>query len=285
MPHSSRNPSAHYIEIDNKHWLIDCGEGTQFRMIHYHLKRSKLDGILITHLHGDHYLGLFGLLSSMSMDQRTKPLVIAGHSDLREMINMHLSQGNYKLGYDIQFIALDNIEKDTEIVNDTFLKINAFPLDHRIPCWGFKFQYHRTLHKLIQDEIEHLSIEARKSLSQGINYNEEITLDKFTRLQVIKKSYAYCSDTRYSEKVTKSVMNVDALYHETTFLADNSKRAEETFHSTTKDAAKVALETNTKKLLIGHFSSRYEDPSCFLEEVKETFDNACIAEEGKEYII
>ena len=280
MPHKERNPSAHYIEIDNQYWLMDCGEGTQFRMLKYGFKRSKLDGILISHLHADHYLGLFGLLSSMSMDQRVKPLIIIAPSDLKKLIEFQFNKSSFQLSYRIDFLPLEESNKEVPLVDNGRFKIHTHPVQHRIPCWAFKFQYHRRIYHLRKDKISGLPVEALKVLSKGEDFSDTVMAADHTEVQIIDKKYVYCTDTLYLPEMISFAQGADALYHETTFLNEKKKRAIETFHSTTGDAAKIATEAEVNQLIIGHFSSRYDDVTVFLEETKEGFTNSFIAEEG-----
>ena len=283
MPHKERNPSAQFLEIDNNVWLIDCGENTQFRLLKYGLKRSKISGIVISHLHADHYLGLFGLLSSMSMDRRKNKLIIAGHSLLKQMIDLHFSHGDFDLGYEVEFISLDNLEPDHLLYNNNHLSINVHPVKHRVPCWAFKFSYLREVYHLETNKIKGLPVEALQKLSRGEDFSDTVRVDNHTNVQNIHKVYLYCTDTLRLKEIEQFAHQVNVLYHETTFLADNSKRAQETFHSTTEEAASLAEAAQVGQLLIGHFSSRYDDVSIFLEETQAIFENSVIAEEGKTF--
>lgn len=283
MPHKERNPSSQYLTIDQNVWLIDCGENTQFRLLKYGLKRSKIQGIVISHLHADHYLGLFGLLSSMSMDRRKKKLIIAGHSLLQQMIELHFSHGNFELGFDLDFISLDQLVPNDVLYDQKYFQVSVHPVKHRIPCWAFKFSYKRDVYHLDSDKIKGLPVEALQKLSNGENFTDTVRVEDYTELQCIDKTYVYCTDTIKLPAIEGFANGANALYHETTFLADNSKRAEETFHSTTEDAANLAKEAQVGELIIGHFSSRYDDVSVFLDQTQAIFENSNIAIEGKTF--
>lgn len=288
-PHKLRNPTSQYLQMQHEYWLIDCGEGTQFRMLQLGVKRSKLTGIVISHLHGDHYFGLFGLLSSLAMDKRTKPLIIIGPSKLQEMVEMHLTQGGYQLGYSINFISTDGITEKTTVYTNGFISIDSFPLVHRIPCAGYRFNYEQAVFHLNPEKIEEANIPQNyfSELSKGKDYvNEQGTVytnAEFTTIEHHNKSYAYCSDTAYSEKISDFIDAVDLLYHEATFLEDKLKRASETFHSTAIQAATIAKKAKVGKLLLGHFSSRYDELDEFLNQALTIFGSTELSEYGKTY--
>ncbi len=258
-------------------------------MLKLGLKRSKLTGIVISHLHGDHYFGLFGLLSSMSMDGRHAELVVAGPSALEQMITMHLNQGGYALNYPIRFISTDEVEARETLYEKGNVRVDAFPLKHRVHCTGFVIQYERVIHHLIPEALDEWSVpvEAYKQISTGADYQHHdgtlVSNGALVNREHILKSYAYCSDTCYFEELPEFIKGVDVLYHEATFLDVKAQRARETFHSTASQAATVARQGEVGQLLIGHFSSRYDGVEEFLYEARQVFKNTEIAEYSKSY--
>jgi ribonuclease Z len=289
-PHKTRYPAAQYLSTEGHHWLVDCGEGTQFRLMRMGLKRSKLEGIVITHMHGDHYLGLFGLLSSMSMDQRSKPLYIVGPSSLESLVKAHINQGGYQMSYAIEFIHTDGVKEKVTLLEQGGLKLESFPLQHRIPCWGYRFTYHKQTYHLKLDKIKLLGIpqSAWSQIGKGMDYADD-TMNymnaELTDKEEQWKSYAYCSDTAYFDELVNYIRGVDLLYHEATFLEAKSIRASETFHATANQAATIALKGQVRDLLIGHFSSRYDELDEFLIEAKQVFESTQIAEQGQVFSI
>lgn len=285
LPTLQRNPSAHFVECNNRFILLDCAEGTQIQLRKFKVKFQKIDVILITHLHGDHYFGLVGLLSSMHLLGRDKNLLIVGPENLEQLIRPQLEIGGNQLNYSITFKALPY--PSTELVyEDKKIQISCFPLVHRIPTHGFlisekaaKFK----LNKLAFDDFK-LKLADIPKIKEGY----DITLDNGTKISNDKlvlqpespKKYAYCSDTKYSEKIIPHISDIDLLYHEATFLEEHRDRAKQTFHSTAKDAAKIAKLADAKKLIIGHFSSRYQELDEHISEANTIFENVVLAEDG-----
>lgn len=286
-PNILRSPSAQWIQVEHQNWLMDCGEGTQFRLLEQGLKKSKLNGVIISHLHGDHYFGLFGLLTSMSLGNRNTPLTLIAPTRLKAMLDMLLNQGGYTLSFEINFIATDDVKSMESIYQDDYFSIDAFPLQHRIHCCGFKFSFNKTFYHLKPAILKELNIPVAhyKTIASGNDYKmDDETLVKnetLTIKEVVNKSYAYCSDTRYFEMLSSYVQDVDLLYHESTFSEDNMERALQTFHSTAMQAALVAKNANVGKLIIGHFSARYTDLDFLLDEAQSVFEATEIAEESK----
>ena len=289
-PIFNRNPSAQLLNVNEKYILIDCGEATQNQLLHFGLKANRIDQIFISHLHGDHYLGLVGLLSSLHLNGRTKPIDIFGPPELKEIMNIQFKHSQTELKYPINFKATrsDQFEK---IFQNYDVTVESFPLDHRIPCTGFKFTEKQRLRKIIKDKIEELSIpiEMIPLIKKGYNFtdkNGRVHLSEDLTIEAQRqKAYAYCSDTVCSWKYLSHIENVDMLYHESTFMHDMLSRAEETFHTTALQAAEVAAKANVKKLLIGHFSARYKDLQPLLDEAKAVFPETQLAIEGKTFEI
>jgi ribonuclease Z len=285
-PIFNRNPSAQLLNVNEKFILIDCGEATQNQLLHFGLKANRIDQIFISHLHGDHYLGLVGLLSSLHLNGRTKAMDIFGPTDLFEIINLNFKLSQTDLKYPINFKATNPLIPEL-LFENWDVSVESFPLDHRIPCTGFKFTEKQRLRKIIKSKIEELSIpiDMIPLIKKGQSFTDKkgrIHLaEELTTEADAPKSFAYCSDTVCSWKYINSIMNVDLLYHEATFMNDLLARAEETFHTTALQAAEVALKANAKKLLIGHFSARYRDLDPLLNEAKSVFLNTELAIEGK----
>ncbi|MGB4401194.1 MAG: ribonuclease Z [Daejeonella sp.] len=284
-PIFNRNPSAQLLNINEKFILIDCGEATQNQLLHFGLKANRIDHIFISHLHGDHYLGLVGLLSSLHLNGRTKPMDIFGPPELIEIIDLQFKHSQTNLRYPINF-NVTNSTVSEKLFESFDVVVESFPLDHRIPCTGFRFTEKQRLRKMIKEKIDELSIPADQvqKIKKGENFTDKkgkihLSEDLTTEADH-PKSYAYCSDTICSWKYLDYIRNSDTLYHEATFLHDMHARAEETFHTTALQAAEVALKANAGKLIIGHFSARYRELEPLLAEAKTLFPNTFLAIEG-----
>ena len=288
IPAWDRNPTAHILQSLDECYLIDCGEGTQIQMAKYKIRRSKINHIFISHLHGDHYFGLIGLLTSMSLLSRTQDLHLHAPATLEQIINLQLEAADTKLSYHIYFHP---ITSDGIIVNDNKIIVESFKVKHRIECWGFLFKEKKKPRKINSDRVKLYEIPKSfyEQLQKGEDYitkkgtvvpNEEVTI-----AGAISKSYAYCADTIYDETLVEKIKSVDLLYHEATYLKALHERAAERFHSTTVQAAAIAKKGMVKKLLIGHFSSKYEILDEFLTEAKEVFENTELALQGVSYRI
>jgi ribonuclease Z len=289
-PIFNRNPSAQLLNVNEKYMLIDCGEATQNQLLHFGLKANRIDQIFISHLHGDHYLGLLGLLSSLHLTGRTKPIDIFGPADLLEIIDLQFKLSQTVLKYPINFQAT-NSEKHEMIFESWDVHVETFPLDHRIPCTGFKFTEKQRLRKINKDKIVELSIptEMLPLIKKGQSYTDKngivYSAEELTTEADKPKIYVYCSDTVCSWKYIDHISNADLLYHEATFMNDMINRAEETFHTTALQAGQIALKAKAKKLLIGHFSARYRDLEPLLEESRSIFPETSLAIEGKTFFI
>lgn len=284
-PIFNRNPSAQLLNVNEKFILIDCGEATQNQLLHFGLKANRIDHIFISHLHGDHYLGLVGLLSSLHLNGRTKPMDIFGPPELKEIIDLQFKHSQTTLRYPLNF-NITNSAVSEKIFESYDVVVESFPLDHRIPCTGFRFTEKQRLRKMIKEKIDELRIPADQV--QQIKKGESFT-DKKGKVHLSEdltteadrpKTYVYCSDTICSWKYLEFIKDSDTLYHEATFLHDMHARAEETFHTTALQAAEVALKSNARKLIIGHFSARYRDLDPLLTEAKSLFPNTFLAIEG-----
>jgi ribonuclease Z len=289
-PIYQRHPTAQVLNIHERFFLVDCGEGTLLQLNRYKIKFHRINHIFISHLHGDHYLGLVGLLSTMHLQGRTVDLHLYCPEPLKEIIDIQLKYSDTNLRFPIHYHFLDPLNPKI-IYSDEGVEVKTIVLHHRIPCTGFLFSEKPGLRKLIKNKLQEYQIplEAYQDLKNGkdcllpdgrIIPNKEISTDPRH-----PRSYAFCSDTCYNEGVASAVRNVDLLYHEATFLSDKTERAKETFHSTAAQAATIAKKANAKRLIIGHFSARYKNLYPLLEEAKEVFSDTTLAIEGDKFLI
>ena len=285
LPTKNRMPSAQYVNCNNRHFLIDCAEGTQLQLRKYKINFQKISHVFISHLHGDHYFGLVGLLSTMNLLGREKELTIFGPSELEELINPMLQFGGSRLSFAVYFVRL-NMTDEATIYEDEIVEVHSFPMDHKIPTCGFLIKEKPKLLKINPQKITEydLKIEHFKALQNAqdiiletgeICKYQELTLPRQKAL-----SYAYCSDTKKSLAISKNISGATVLYHEATFLIKDQKRANLTTHSTTKDAAEIAIDAKVQKLVVGHISSRYKTNNEHLKELKQIFSNSEVAEDG-----
>lgn len=289
-PIYNRNPTSQVLNINERLYLIDCGEGTQQQMLHFNIKASRIDHIFISHLHGDHYLGLLGLLSSMHLNGRTKALKLFAPAPLKEIINLQLKYSETLLQYEIEYFDTNPHHAQVVLDNQDVI-VETIPLDHRIDTTGFLFKEKKRNRKLLKDKIDELNIpvEYFTALKKGVDYTApDGTVYKNETLTTAAdepKSYAYCSDTLYNEQYFRQISNATLLYHESTFLNDMLDRAQVTHHTTALQAGEVALKTNAHKLLLGHFSARYKSLTELLEEAQTVFPETELAIEGKTFVI
>lgn len=289
-PTSKRNPSSQLINIADRYFLVDCGEGTQVQLRRFKIKFQRINHIFISHMHGDHYYGLMGLLSSMHLLGRSADLHLYGPAVLKEIIDLQYRHSDTRLHYNLIFHPLQN-EKPELIFEDEKLSVETIILNHRIPCTGFLFREKDKPRKISKEKIAEFKIPFTElnKIKQGEDFVTKeglrIPNEKITGGPVALFSYAYCSDTCYDEKVIEQVKGVDLLYHEATFMDDMQDRAKETFHTTAKQAGSVATKAQVKKLIIGHYSARYADLAPVLAEAQTTFPNTVLANEGEKYQI
>lgn len=285
-PIYNRNPTSQALNINEHIYLVDCGEGTQQQMLRFDVKPGKIDHIFISHLHGDHYLGLIGLLSSMHLNGRKKPMQLFGPPDLKKIIDVHLECSWTSLNYQIIFHPLQTTQSEV-ILDNQDITVETIVLNHRIPCTGFLFQQKKPLRKLDADKLAYYNVGRNQffKLKQGGNFitDEGKTIPNavLTINPEEPKSYAYCSDTLAGEAYLQQIQNVDLLYHEATFMHELLARAEETYHTTSLQAGEIALKAGVKQLLIGHFSARYKTLEGLLEEARSVFKQTELAIEGK----
>lgn len=289
-PGPNRHPSGQYLSICDHHVLIDCGEGTQMQLQKFKIKKSKISQIFITHVHGDHILGLPGLLLSMNLMKHEHPLHIYGPKELFEILTVFFKHSEMEFNFPLHYHELDPSQSIT-IFENLFYKVKTFPLYHRIPTIGFLFEERSILKKLNAEACQKLKIPFThfNNIKMGKDYispegkvtpNEVLTFPSTKPL-----SYAYCSDTVYDERLINTIEGVDYLYHEATFMHDKLERAVQTMHATAKQAGMMAKKANVNTLIIGHFSSRYDDLQPLLDEAKTEFENTEIAEEGRVFVI
>ena len=284
-PTKDRNPSAQYVRLDKHVFLFDCGEGTQNQLLRNQLKLQKVRYVLISHLHGDHYFGLPGLITSMSLFNRTEPLVLIGPKPLQSFLNQILAEGGGDLSYEIQFIETNPDISETLVEHEDF-SITTVPLKHRIPCTGFVLREKGAIRKINVDAcIENgVPVSFYESLKLGLDYisdsGREIENEIFTFDTPSLRSFAYISDTIFDLGIVPYIQGVNLLYHESTFMHDRLARAEETFHTTAKQAGIIAAEAGVEQLMLGHYSARYDDLLPLLEEAKEQHENTILGQEG-----
>lgn len=289
-PVYNRNPTAQLLNCNEKFYLIDCGEGTQQQLIRYGFKANKIDYIFISHLHGDHYFGLIGLLSSLHLNGRIKPMKIFAPAALAEILTLQFKHSETVIRYPLEFVTT---QADTPalIFENADLTVETIILNHRIPCTGFSFLQKKRLRKLIVEklEAEQIPLEYYPLLKRGVDLdlpdgrvllNADYTIDSEQ-----PKKYCYCSDTLFDERYLESIRDCNTLYHEATFLHEMLDRANQTHHTTALQAAQIAEETGAARLLIGHFSSRYKVLQPLLEEARSVFKATELAIEGITYSI
>jgi len=290
MPAYGRHTSAQLVEIQNRYFLVDCGESVQIQLARFQANVHRIDHILISHLHGDHYLGLMGLLFTMQMQRRTEDLHLYSYKGLDEIITAHLRYSQSTLAYRVIFHSLQPDAREI-IFEDNALTVETIPLLHKIKCSGFLFREKPKPKRIDKTRMpEGLLLQQIASLKRGedVYDNDGMVLyknEEYTLTARRSRSYAYCSDTAYYEHIVEQIQHVNLLYHESTFIQEDESKAKETKHSTAIQAATIAKLANVDKLLLGHFSARYKDLTPILDEAKTIFPNAQLALEGEEITI
>jgi ribonuclease Z len=290
LPTSERYPSAHVLNAHERLFLIDCGEGTQMQLRKNRIRFTRINHIFISHLHGDHVFGLYGLLSTFSLMGRVTPLHLYAPENYDKILRSHLNDFDIHLSFEIDFVPLSG-KDPILILDDKYVTVTSFPLQHRVPSYGFLFREKNPGRNIIREciikyQIPLVRIAAIKKgedfiTGDGVTIpNEEITLPSPKEL-----SYAYCSDTRYFKRLASFVRGVTLLYHEATFDKSKEELAAVTFHSTTLEAAKTALDAGAGRLIIGHFSSRYRDINPLVEESRTIFPETYPAIDGKSFMV
>ena len=289
-PTATRHPTAQVLNIHERFFLLDCGEAAQIQLRRYKFKIQRIDHIFVSHLHGDHYLGLPGLLGTMHLLGRDKELHIYSPPGLKEIIDTNHYHSKTFLNYKLEFHVIES-KSPVRIFEDDQITVETIPMDHRIPCYGFLFREKEHLRNIIKEKIEEYNIPVQQipSIKKGEDYispeGKQIPNSILTTVPSAPRAYAYCSDTLYNETFIDQIKNVNLLYHESTFADDMAGRAIETHHSTAKQAGAIAQKANAKQLLIGHYSARYKDLNVLLKEAKQIFENTLLAIEGETYKI
>jgi ribonuclease Z len=287
-PRTFTNPTAQILEIKNRLFLIDCGEGSQVQLRKNKIRFSKINHIFISHLHGDHFFGLIGLVSTFTLLNRNKDLHIYGPKGIKEIIKLQLRLANSWTNYELHFHELESNESEI-VLEDEKVIVRTIPLKHRIYTNGFLFEEKTDKRKLNTDAVQNYEID--RCYFQNIKNGKDITLEDGRVIENAQLTfdpkpplrYAFCSDTRYSEAVIPLIKGVDVLYHESTFLESEEALAGKTMHSTAKEAATIALKAQVKQLILGHYSTRYEKISLFKEEAETIFPEVWLAEDGRSF--
>ena len=287
-PRTFTNPTSQVLELKNQLFLIDCGEGTQVQLRKQKIKFSRINHIFISHLHGDHFYGLIGLISTFTLLNRENDLHVYGPLGIKEIILLQLKISNSYTGYNLYFHELNS--KESEIVfEDEKVIVKTIPLKHRVYTNGYFFKEKNSKRKLNIEAIEKHQIDT--CYYQKIQYGGDVTLDDGTIISNAElsfepdyeKSYAFCSDTVYNEEILPIIKDIDVLYHESTFLETEAHLAEKTMHTTAKQAAQIAKKANVKNLIMGHYSTRYGNIELFKDEAQTIFQNIHLADDGKSF--
>lgn len=289
MPTLQRFSTAQVLNVHERFFLIDCGEGTQIQLRRNKIQISKINHIFISHIHGDHYFGIFGLLSTMHMLDRKAPLHIYSHPYLHAILEAQMRYSE-PFTYQVEFHSLNLKEKEL-LYEDNVITVESFPLKHRVPVCGFLFKEKQKPNTIIKDAIAKYKIplESIKDIKNGADFTTEdgeIIPNALLTLAPIKpRSYAFCTDTLYQERIVPFIQNVDLLYHEATYTDQHAQLAKKTYHCTARQAAKIAKLAEVGKLLIGHYSSRYKDTKELVEEARQEFPNTEATEDNSNYSI
>lgn len=284
LPTMRHFPSAQVVEVRGKLFLVDCGEGTQIQLRRSRVRFTKISAVFLSHLHGDHCFGLIGMLSTFGLLGRTARLAVYAPAQLEQILQMQLSQFCRDLGYEVDFHAVNTTTRQI-IYEDRSLTVETIPLEHRVACCGFLFREKPTLAHIRRDMADYYKIPVSQfnNIKAGSDWitpdGETVGNDKLTAPAEAPRSYAYCSDTRYMPQLYEQLKGVNTLYHESTYGEDNILLAEKYYHSTARQAAQVARDSGVDQLLLGHYSSRYEDEQVLLEEARKVFSNAQLTDE------
>ncbi|MBT8377312.1 MAG: ribonuclease Z [Winogradskyella sp.] len=287
-PRKDTNPTSQVLEIKNNIFLIDCGEGTQVQLRRMKIRFNRIKHIFISHLHGDHYFGLIGLVSTFRLLTRETELHIYGPKGLKEVILLQLKLSDSWTNFPLIFHELESKESEL-IYEDDKVEVHTVPLDHRVYTNGFLFKEKEGERKLNVKAVTKANIDLAyyRKLQQGFDVKNEdgklIKNEAVTTAPNKPKSYAFCSDTAYSESILPHIKNVSVLYHESTFLEKHASLCATTKHSTAKQAAEIAKKANAGTLILGHYSTRYDSLNYFKDEANEVFNNVLLAEDGKTF--
>lgn len=284
-PTSKRNPTSQHLEIQGRSFLIDCGEGTQVQLRKYKLRIQKINHIFISHLHGDHFFGLIGLISTYHLLGRTTDLYIYGPPNLKQIIHTSLSATKTYLRYNLHFNEL-NFDSESLIYEDKRLLVYSFPMKHSIQSCGFLFKEKPKLRKINRKVVDSFNIPVYQlnDIKEGADYTDKSGLVIANKTLTFdpdpSKSYAYCSDTAYYPTICKTIRNASCLYHESTFINSDENLATKTKHSTSEQAARIAKEADVGQLILGHYSARYKKLDTLLNEAKSVFNETILGEDG-----
>lgn len=285
LPTTRHFSSSQVVNIREKLFMIDCGEGAQLQLRRSKLKFTRLNHIFISHLHGDHCFGLMGLISTFGLLGRTATLHIYAHEELERLLQPQLEFFCKGMTYEVKFHHIDPTKAEM-IYEDRSVSVTTIPLRHRIPSCGFLFQEKKTPNHIIRDMIDFYQIPVFElnRIKNGADYvcpdGTIVPNGRLTTPSASPRSYAYCSDTVYQRNILSQIKGVDLLFHEATFMHEDAARAKETFHTTTLQAAEIARDAEVKQLVIGHFSARYENEELLLEETQSLFPNTLLAKEN-----
>ena len=288
IPKKAKNHTAQLLVHNNKHILIDCGEGCQIQLRRFGVSLQKLDYIFISHLHGDHILGLPGLIFSMNLLGRERELTVIGPSDIRNLVELHFALVKGHCSFKINFIETQSKEKQL-VLEESELKVFSFPLKHKVPTTGFLFVSASDKRKLRADRLKKYDVpkHLRTGIAEGRDYvdmeGNKVSNTELTTDPPAPRSYAYCSDTAFNSDIPNYVGEVDLMYHEASFLKKDTDKAKVTRHSTAEQAGDIAAMSGANKLIIGHFSSKYDDDDAFIQEAGAVFKNVEVAIEGQRY--
>lgn len=286
LPTLKHSASSQLIEVRGKCFMVDCGEGTQLQMRKYHVSFTKIQAIFISHLHGDHCFGLIGLISTMGMLGRTAPLHIYAPKELKPLLDLQMGMFCTGLEFQVNFHAVDTTQCRV-IYNDRSITVESVPLEHRVPCCGYLFREKPTLPHIRRDMIDCFEVPVSQinNIKLGADWTtpdgQTIPNERFVTPADPPRSYAYCCDTRYIPSLCNTVDHVTMLYHDSTYSREMTSRAELYCHSTSTQAAAVARDAHVARLLLGHFSARYENEEGILQEAREIFPATELAVEGK----
>lgn len=285
LPTLHHNASSQVVEIRGKLFLVDCGEGTQVQLRRSRLRFTKISAVFITHLHGDHCFGLIGMLSTFGLLGRTARLAIYAPAALEAMLKQQMQLFCHDFDYEVDFHAVDTTQQQV-VYEDRSLTIETIPLEHRMPCCGYLFREKPSLPHIRRDMIDFYQIPTSQinNIKAGADWTtpdgELVKNERLVEPAEPVRSYAYCSDTRYIPTLHTRIKGVSTLYHESTYGEDNLLMAQKYFHSTARQAAMVAREAGVGQLLLGHYSSRYEDEQVLLREAQEVFENTHLTDEN-----
>ncbi len=287
VPTLKRRPTAQILNIDEQYSLIDCGEGTQIQLLKFGLSHFKIRNIFISHLHGDHYFGLIGLLNTMGLAGREKPLYLYGPPALIDILEMCNTSIDRSFGYDLIFHPLEDGAE--QLIDHKNYAVRSFPTEHGITCHGFRFDVHKPKLRLLPEKCAsyNIPIAYYRSIKNGADYENEDgqripNTELTTPLEFTNYSYAFAADTCYTESIIDHVRGVHTLYHESTYLEGKLDKAMERKHSTAAQAAKIAATAEVERLILGHFSSAYPQTQPFLDEAKPIFSETILAFDGLE---